>query len=182
MKIHKDIFDKKWLDELSYSLMDEPWFASNIANRKTWPYGLKGTHLLLGQNYFKRIDIDHINYGKNLSITNNLIASFSAIENRLNQKMELQEIATNLQFHGMDGTLHKDSHHEDDYTFILTISNELITEDMGGEFHHQPTETLVPFKFGNVIEIKGLDFHRGLAFKKPYIPRISVKYVGRKNK
>ena len=75
--------------------------------------------------------------------------------------------------------LHKDGIEENLSVFILMISNELITENIGGEFYHQPTNTSVPYEYGKVIEQSGTDLHRGFAFKKPYTARMSIKYVGK---
>ena len=179
LKIHQNIFDKKWLDDLAYDLIKQPWFASNIANRKTWPYGDKGTHLLFGTTYFIRQNDNIINYAyNNLDLSHALINSFSAIQQRVRRKMKLKEILANLQFQGMDGPLHADGGNENDSIFILMLSNENITEDIGGEFFHQPTNTFVNFEHGKLIEQSGADLHRGFAFKKPYVPRMSIKYVG----
>ena len=180
LKIHQNIFDKKWLDDLAYELIKEPWYAQNIANRKTWPYGDKGTHLILGNTYFYKENENFIEYNKNLNLSYNLINSFSAIENTVKRKMNLKSINANLQFKDMDGTLHVDGN-ENQSIFILMLSNENIVENIGGEFYHQPTDTFVNFEQGKLIEQNGRDLHKGLAFKKPYVARMSVKFVGENN-
>jgi hypothetical protein len=177
LNIHQDVFDKKWLDDISHILMREPWFASNVANNKTWPYGLKGTHLLLGNTHFSRLGNNKIHYSENISLVDNLIASFEAIENKVKRKMKLMEISANLQFKGMDGTLHKDGS-ANQSVFILMLANENIFGNMGGEFFHQPTNKKIEFSHGKLIEQNGEDLHMGLAFNKPYIARMSIKYVG----
>ena len=152
LKIHQNIFDKKWLDDLAYELIKEPWYSSNIANRKTWPYGDKGTHLLLGNTYFRRENENIIKYNQNINLSYNLINSFFAIENKVRRKMKLIEISTNLQFKEMDGTLHTDGN-QNQSIFILMLSNENITDNIGGEFYHQPTNTSVNFEHGKLIKI-----------------------------
>jgi hypothetical protein len=96
---------------------------------------------------------------------------------KVRRKMKLMEISTNLQFKHMDGTLHNDGTKEQS-VFILMLSNNNIVEDIGGEFFHQPTNTSVSFEHGKLIEQNGVDLHRGFAFNKPFIPRMSVKFVG----
>ena len=177
VKIHRDVFDKKWLDDISHTLMHEPWHADNIANIKTWPYGEKGTHLLLGNTYFLRKNDDKISYGLNNLLTDNLIASFQAIQNKVRRKMRLMEISTNLQFKDMNGTLHTDGSSSQS-VFILMLTNEHISKDIGGEFFHQPTNKYISFEYGKLIEQNGEDLHKGLAFTEPYIARLSIKYVG----
>ena len=130
LKIHKDVFDKKWLDDISHTLMCEPWHANNIANRKTWPSGEKGTHLLLGNTYFLRKNDNKISYGPNDLLTDSLIASFQAIQNKVRRKMRLMEISTNLQFKDMDGTLHTDGSSSQS-VFILMLTNEYISKNIG---------------------------------------------------
>ena len=177
LKIHKDIFDKKWLDDLAFNLMEGSWYCNNIANVKTWPYGLSGTHLLFGNEYFRRLDENQIRYNNNREMSLNLIKAFDAIQIKVRRKMKLMEISTNLQFKHMDGTLHTDGTKEQS-VFILMLSNNNIVEDIGGEFFHQPTNTSVSFEHGKLIEQNGVDLHRGFAFNKPFIPRMSVKFVG----
>jgi len=177
IKIHKDVFDKKWLDDISHTLMDQPWFANNKANRKTWPNGEKGSHLLLGNNYFFRENDNSIVYANNTELSDTLIHSFQAIEKTVKRKMRLMEIKANLQFKDMNGTLHNDGF-KNQSAFILMLANEHISEDIGGEFFHQPTNTKIPYDYGKLIEFNAEDLHLGLAFNKPYVARMSIKYVG----
>jgi len=178
VKVHDDFFDKRYLDELSHKFSyEESWKADNIANRETWPYGEKGSHLLLGNVYFKRNDINHIFTSENKVSTNELINMFDRICFKLKNPLMLMEIAANLQFKSMDGTFHIDGS-EDQTVFVLMLSSHLIEKNMGGEFIHGPTNTIVKYKLGRIVEFKAADPHKGLAFNKPYIPRISVKFVG----
>ena len=89
--------------------------------------------------------------------------------------MKLVEICSNLQFKGMDGTLHKDGT-KDQYAFILMLCNEEV-ENIGGEFIH--IKRKIPFKHGRLIQITADDSHKALSFKKPHIARLSVKWVGK---
>ena len=92
--------------------------------------------------------------------------------------MRLMEIFVNLQFKGMDGTLHKDGFVKSKTAFILMLANEHVSGDIGGEFFHQPTNTKIPYGYGKLIELDAEDLHMGLAFNKPNVARISIKYVG----
>ena len=179
LNIYDDVFDKQWLDEVSAILSKEPWYADNIANRKTWPYGNKGSHLLLGNTYFQRFSEDKINYNNNKNFTNSLIDAFNQIKKVSNKNLKLIEISSNLQFAGMDGTLHIDGT-DDHVVYILMMCNENLTENIGGEFYHKTSDTKVPFAYGRLIEQSGTDLHRGFAFDKPHIARFSIKWVGTK--
>tara|TARA_R100000664_G_scaffold33441_1_gene50560 strand:+ start:103 stop:648 length:546 start_codon:yes stop_codon:yes gene_type:complete len=177
LQIYDDVFDKQWLDEISLTLSKEPWYSDNIANRKTWPYGNKGTHLLLGNSYFQRINDDKIDYNTNKNLSNSLIDAFTQIKKIANKELKLIEISSNLQFNGMDGTLHTDGT-KDHMVYILMLCNEIFFENMGGEFYHQTSDTKVPFVYGRLIEQSGTDLHQGLSFNKSHVARFSIKWVG----
>jgi len=178
IKIYENIFDKLWLSELYDVLLNqEPWYANNTANIKTWPYGKEGTHRLLGINFLSKINDDVIYYGSNnKKLTNNLIDAFNYIKNNLNLHLRLKEISANLQFMGMNGTLHTDGK-ENDQAFILMICDEKLPKNIGGEFYHKPTNKKIKFDNGKLIHITASDEHFGNSFNKP-IPRISIKWVG----
>jgi hypothetical protein len=177
MKVHEDVFDKEWVDQISVGLFHEPWYAKGVANRKTWPFGNKGSHLFFHNTYFNRINDDNITYDKNFKLTDYLIKAFYHLKKISNKQLRLMEIGSNLQFYGMDGTIHKDGS-DKETIFILMLSNETINEDIGGEFYHEPSDTKVPFKHGRLIEFNAADSHKGMAFNKPYIARYSIKWRG----
>ena len=178
LKIYDNVFDKFWLDQISDTLINQRWKCNNVANRETWPYGNKGSHMIMGNVYFKRINNNEIYYDENLELTKTFINAFDAIQNK-SQKMILNQISANLQFCNMDGSYHIDGE-GDDCVFILMLANEHVDEDIGGDFFHKTTETNVPFKYGRLIEQNGLDVHKASAFNKPNIARMSIKWVGKK--
>jgi len=178
IKVHEDFFDRKWLDEISERLLHTPWYADNVANSDTWPYRQKGTHRLLGHCFFHRQTDNFISYSPiDIQLGSVLINSFEQIQHKLKRKMRLIEINTNLQFKGMDGSIHTDGN-DNQSAFILMLSNEHYSENIGGGFYHQPTDTTIDYKYGRVIEITASDPHKGISFNKPDIARISVKYLG----
>ena len=168
IKYYDDIFDKYWVDEAAWKLINGPWHATNVANRSTWPYKAQGSHRLLGASFFPGPNRYHP------ELTEMFMRSFEPIMAKVKRKMKLKEIATNLQFKGMDGTDHQDGY-ENESSFILMLSNEIIS-CKGGEFISGKDK--VKFKHGRVIEIKASQMHRALAFKKAHVPRMSVKYIG----
>lgn len=179
LNVYDDVFDKKWVDELSHIFYEEKWGCNNIANSKTWPYGLKGTHNLFGNLYFKKDNNDIIHYNSNKDLSFTLVNAFNAIRNKVKNNLFLKEIYANLQYKEMNGTLHTDGK-ENDLIYILMLSNENIDEDIGGGFYHEPTNTEIKFKHGRLIEQGGKDLHKGNAFNKKGIARFSVKWVGEK--
>lgn len=173
IKIYDGLFDKRFTSDLASRLIHSPWYAGNVANRYSWPYRETGTHRLLGQNYFLNgKTYPHINEKK---LTETLINAFEPIQRACKKKMELLEVGTNLQFKGMNGSIHTDGH-DNQYSFILMLCNEEV-ENIGGEFIHNKKK--ISFKHGRLIQIKASDPHRALSFNKPHIARLSVKWVGK---
>ena len=183
MRVFDNIFDKKFLDDFSYKLRYTTWNTYNIANRKTWPYGEKGTHRLLGNVLFDRKSIDIIKYHDDLELSYEAIKMFYAIQAKSNKNLQLEQIITNCQFMGMDGTNHTDviDSKAKEYSFILMLCDEIIDDNQGGEFINQTLEETVPFRYGRVIEFETHDLHRGMSFKEPHIVRYSLKFVGKEN-
>ena len=178
MKCYDDIFDKRFLDVITHNLSASPWYATNIANRTTWPYGDKGTHKLLGALFFDRTDDNKITYNAhNIGLSHNFIDMFTAINNHTNNKLKLKQCQTNLQFTGMDGSFHTDGL-DNETVYILMLCDEIIDDYIGGDFFNETTNEKVPFKYGRVIEFKASNAHKGLSFNKPHIARISIKWLG----
>ena len=175
MKIHDSLFDIKWINELASGLLNCSWQANNTANRTTWPYGLSGTHRLLGHRFFFRENQDQINYSSwNRELANTLINAFQQQINK--NKLTLIDISANLQFKGMDGTWHTDGDHRDtSFVLMLYYPEDKVT---GGELLLKPNTT-VKFKQGRLIEFPANQSHRANAFNQSFIPRMSIKWVGR---
>ena len=179
MKFYDDIFDQRFLFELVYKLKYNAWYADNVANRKTFPYGDKGTHQFLGQKYFIRENDDQIIYNDNKQLSNILIDCYWAIQRFTGSNLRLAEIFSNLQYKGMDGTFHKDGS-DNQKVYILMLSDEIpdtSIKDVGGEFINETFGEVAPFKFGRVIEFKASDSHKGMSFTEDNMPRISVRFM-----
>ena len=177
LEVHDGLFDKRYIDELSHRLVNGTWYANNVANRSSWPYGELGTHRLLGHSIFNRLDNNRIRYSNDEFMVNSLTNAFEYVCNRLNKKLLLDQIDCNLQFKDMDGTAHKDGN-ENQTVFILMLSNEHIIEDIGGEFIHIPSNSTIKFKQGRLIEFTANELHLGKAFNVPNICRFSIKFMG----
>ena len=181
MRVFDNIFDKRFLDDFSHKLRLTTWKVNNTANRTTWPYGDTGTHRLLGNKLFSRKTIDIIEYNDDLQLSHSAIEMFYAIQRHCKRRLYLEEIATNCQFMGMDGTNHVDviDSKAKEYSFILMLCDEIIDDDQGGEFINETLGETVPFRYGRVIEFETHEVHRGLAFKIPNVARYSLKFVGK---
>ena len=172
-----DIFDKRFIDELYQLLINGTWKATNSANNYTWPYGEKGTHVLLGETIFIPLNKYQQRSSKTLEEQKIFLDTFDHLCKVFNDKLRLDEISTNLQFCGMDGSVHVDGL-KNQIVYILMLSNNDLPNDIGGEFINTSTNSKFNFKHGRVIKLNAADKHQGLAFNKPNIPRISVKFMG----
>ncbi len=183
MKIFDDIFDDLYLRDLAIKVVESNVQSNNIAGRHTWPYGHKGNHKLMGTTLFERHNLSLITYDQaNYNLAHYLIDPFYHILARVKKMMVLNLISTNIQFMGMEGTDHTDSTHPDDYSFILMLSDEdTHGEDIGGHFVNETKNETVPFKHGRVVMFNCTDKHRGQAFTKPNIARMSVRWLARDN-
>jgi len=176
IKIHDDVFDKKWVDDLAYHLSTNvSWIADNIAGRNSWPYGHHGTHRLMGRTFYR------YNNRKDVTIyQKECFEDLAKAIEHLNPNFELVEIFANMQFMGMNGSFHKDTNNGDPnykvYIMMLTSDN-LPNEYIGGEFIVKDGD-VVPFKQGRVIEFSGDVIHKGMAFNIPNTPRFSIKFGG----
>jgi len=179
MKIHDNIFDKRFLVSLTHKLSMSPWYPNNIANRNTWPYGDNGSHKILGEIFYQRKNLDIIEYSKNIDLAYELVDCFYPIKRRAQKQLVLQLIAGNLQFCGMDGTTHTDGIgiEKDVWSYILMLGDD-VEPGQGGDFINESTTQTVPYQFGRVIEIDAYERHKGMAFTVPNKCRYSIKFVG----
>lgn len=183
MKYFDDIFDDLYLRQLSQKVIESNCKSNNIAGRHTWPYGHKGNHKLMGSTLFERHNLSVIHYDQaNYELANQLIDPVYQIAMRMKQLPVLRLISTNIQFMGMEGTDHTDSVHPDDWSYILMLADEdTHGEDIGGHFINETQNVTVPFKHGRVVCFPCTDMHRGQAFTKPNIARLSVRWLIRDN-
>ena len=184
IQIHDDIFDKLFLLEISSWLLDKcDWNVNNVANSTAQPYGIEGSHRLLGNLFYDNTEGTEAKYWEYVYKTDyikqleQLWNMYGNIQEYSKNKCMLQDIHGNLQFKDMDGTFHEDGN-ENQTVFIMMLAYHDIEENMGGEFYHEPSGDKIPFKQGRVIEMTASDFHRADAFNVQYIPRFSIKFTG----
>ena len=173
IQVHDGLFDKYWVDTLSHILLqEESWHVKNIANRYSFPSGTHGSHRLIGMRIHTK-EFAH----PNKDLYEGCIEAFNSFNKNIGSNCELDNIHINLQFTGMDGTFHTDGG-DNQFSFILMLLNDVLDENIGGEFIHKPSGQSISFKHGRLIQITASDEHKALAFTKPHIPRITVKFVG----
>ena len=132
-EVYDDIFDARYLHEFFDECYSRTGYnITNIANRKTQPYGNSGSHRLLGKQIFHRgnvndiQDIDLDGYMKCMTM-------YNMIENIIGENFILQNISVNIQPYGIDGTCHCDSNYDDEFT-ILVMTNPEWKKEWGPSF------------------------------------------------
>jgi len=188
IQIHDDIFDKIFLNEISVWLMHEcNWRADNVANRHSAPYGMEGSHRLLGSDIYNNPTGSAETYWKYvykidyLEKLKQFWGMYESIQGYSKTKCMLQTINGNLQFKGMNGTFHKDGE-QHQTVFIMMLAYHDLQENMGGEFFHEDSGEKIAFKQGRVIEMTASDSHKANAFNVYHIPRFSIKWTGLNDK
>lgn len=177
-KILDNLFDEIYIHQVDALVRDIPLCSNNIANRSTWPFGQTGTHRLLGQILFDRKSLNKITVLHESSKT--FFEIFEMIEQKLNTKFYLSQISLNVQHTGCDGTTHRDSSSENDYTIMMMTTSSWKPE-WGGQFQlTSPDGDVVieehEYKPGRIIIIPSSHPHRGLGPKEQYVYRSTVVF------
>ena len=174
-------FDKRYLYNLFSVIEGIGYTADNVANRKTWPFGEKGTHRLMGTQIFNRRSVNRITELHPSS--SNFFDLFEQIERILGKQYYLNHIDVNLQHSGNDGTLHKDTR-SCTHT-IMFYPNPEWKKEWGGEFQifsKDGKEVLEEYEYipGRIILFECNHPHRGLGPKKEYpdVYRYSIAFRG----
>lgn len=176
-EIYDDIFDAEYLYEI-YNIVEKKlkYSAKNVANRRTFPYGTKGTHKLMGTGILHRKSPNEITFSHNETIKyfNELFFLICGLRNTNPHTCFLDRIDVNLQHSGCHGTLHRDAPEEetDAKTFMVMVNPEW-SKDWGGEFvlYSQDKKTLlekVDYKAGRVIVFPSNYPHTGYGAKSEY--------------
>ena len=181
-EVFDDVFDKRYLHEFFDEVISPMGYnITNIANRKTQPYGNKGSHCLLGRQIFSRDGVNEIQDFDDSFYE--FMKMYNIIENVIGERLYLQMISVNLQPYGIDGTCHRDAEHDDEFT-VLVMTNPEWEKEWGTaafqllEKYDNNAQVIEEHEYvpGRVLLIPSIHPHRGLAPTKPYIYRSSVVF------
>jgi len=172
-----NFFDPEYLYEIYNQICQQPLSITNVANRKTFPYGNEGTHRLMGstifsRSNFNRVEVLHSSAGMFFDI-------FEGISEKIQNDLYLKGIYTNVQHNGCNGTTHIDGRENSEYS-IIVMTNPVWEDSWSGEFQvMRDFETVIEtYKYlpGRIIIVPGSQPHRALGPKKEYIYRTSIAY------
>lgn len=180
-KVFDDIFDELYLHEIYNKILSFPLNLTNVANRKTFPYGNVGSHRLIGATVFHRSNMNRID--EYIPDSDWCFDIFEQIETRIENDLYLESISLNVQNMGCDGTTHVDAEESNEYT-LLVMTNPTWKKEWGGEFQlmkeyvNDDNMVLETYKYvpGRVIILPGAHPHRGLSPKEKYVYRTSIVY------
>ena len=178
--IFDNVFDSLYLHETFAKISSMPVNFTNVANRKTKPYGYRGTHTLLGATVFSRSGINHIDY-IDMEYYPIFYSMFELILDYMDVNFYLTAITTNIQPTGCDGTTHCDAENgeNDEYT-ILVMTNPEWKKEWGGQFQLVDESGVVveehEYVPGRIILIPSAHPHRGLGPTEKYVYRSSVVF------
>ena len=174
-----DIYDHYFLSKLEEEMFDHvAFYTTNIANRRTFPSGRKGTHRLFGTDIFVREGLNRVTTLHDKAEP--FFEAFDVIEHQIfNCPIFLRRIDINLQFYGQHGSPHTDGG-PDDVTVMLFNNTEWKSE-WGGQFQllSDDRKTVIEeheYIPGRVIIFPGNVPHRGLAPLDPYVYRYSTVF------
>lgn len=172
VKIWDDLIDDRFLLDLDEESNSYSWGLGNIANRNSFPYKKKGSHLLWGVNF----SLD--------SVPKNIISLYHfLINNVVKQQYKLNLIQINGQSLGQNGTVHVDTSFNTGERTLMVFINFKWQEKWGGKFqlleeYNDNAKILKSIEYipGRIILFDGNIPHRGLAPTEPYIVRKSLVY------
>ena len=181
--VYDNVFDARYLHEFFDEVLSPMGYnITNIANRKTQPYGNTGSHRLLGKLIFNRGNVNDIQ-DIDLMTFHDCMRMYEMIENVLDEKLYLQNISVNIQPYGIDGTCHCDSSHDDEFT-ILVMTNPEWKKEWGPasfqllERYDNNARVIEEHEYvpGRVLVIPSVHPHRGIAPTHPYVYRSSIVF------
>lgn len=177
------LFDPLFLHELHSKIVEIPLTTTNIANRKTWPYGHIGSHKLFGTTLFRREGLNRVTHLH--SEVKTFFDIFEALEKVLynnifhQEQFLLTQISLNVQHTHCHGSVHIDTN-SSEYT-ILMMTNAIWNDNWGGQFqltNVDGTQIVEEHDYlpGRIIIMPSNHPHRGLGPVEPYIYRTSVVF------
>ena len=181
-EIIDDLFDKRFLHNFFSVVENLPYAANNTANRKSWPYGEKAAHKLMGLPIFERSSLNRINVLHHQSASQ-FFDIFEAISDYKQQEYYLNRIHLNMQHSGCDGTLHVDTFSDNIDITIMIMLNPEWKKHWGGQFQlfaedRKKLLEEVDYVPGRVVLFPGHYPHRGLGAHKdyPYVYRYTTVF------
>jgi hypothetical protein len=177
VQIWDNLLDDRFLLDLDQESNYYNWHLSNVANKKSYPTGQKGSHLLWGVTFNSE------------NCPENIINFYQYLSDYiLKEKYKLEFIQLNGQSMGQNGTVHVDNSYNDGKKTLMVFINSKWKSKWGGDFqlleeYNDNAKIIKSIKYvpGRVILFDGNIPHRGLSPTKSNIFRKSLVYRLTKN-
>lgn len=177
VQIWDNLLDDRFLLDLDQESNYYNWHLSNVANKKSYPTGQKGSHLLWGVTFNSE------------NCPENIINFYQYLSDYiLKEKYKLEFIQLNGQSMGQNGTVHVDNSYNDGKKTLMVFINSKWKPKWGGDFqlleeYNDNAKIIKSIKYvpGRVILFDGNIPHRGLSPTKSNIFRKSLVYRLTKN-
>lgn len=172
VQIWDNLLDDRFLLDLDQESNYYNWHLSNVANKKSYPTGQKGSHLLWGVTFNSE------------NCPENIINFYQYLSDYiLKEKYKLEFIQLNGQSMGQNGTVHVDNSYNDGKKTLMVFINSKWKSKWGGDFqlleeYNDNAKIIKSIKYvpGRVILFDGNIPHRGLSPTKSNILRKSLAY------
>tara|TARA_R110000803_G_scaffold56812_1_gene114241 strand:- start:1133 stop:1702 length:570 start_codon:yes stop_codon:yes gene_type:complete len=171
VQVWDNYLDDGFLVNLDEDSNHYSWQLNNVANRKSFPYKRKGSHLFWSSG-FPSLEKSP----KNISNLYNFI-----IKEVVQSSFNLEGIMLNGQSLGQNGTTHIDNYYNDGYRTLMVFINHKWQKEWGGEFqlleeidNNSKIIKTIEYIPGRIIIFDGNIPHRGLSPIEPYILRKSL--------
>ena len=179
VQIWDDLLDDRFILDLDEESNLYPWTLNNVANRKSYPYGHKGSHLFWAVTLYNAS-----NPNPPPKLSSNIENLYSYLVNKvIVQRFNLLYISLNGQSLGQMGSCHTDGPANSQNYTLMVFLNYKWKADWGGDFQilkesNNNSEVLHSIKYvpGRVILFDGNLPHRGLAPLEPYVVRKSLVF------
>ena len=172
LQIWDNIIDDRFLLDFDEESNVYPWNLNNTANRKSYPYGNKGSHVFWGHRFNNDNCPDYI-----------LGLSKFLLEEVIQKPYKISTIDFNAQSMGQDGTCHLDNSFGTGERSLMVFFTYKWKEEWGGDFqlleaYDNDSKVVKSIKYipGRVVFFDGNIPHRGLAPLEPYVMRKSLVF------
>ena len=177
VQIWDGLLDDRFLLDLDEESNHYHWCLDNVANARSFPYRLKGSH------YFWGVNMPQNQLPEKIKMLYDFL-----LNDVIKQPYKLKEAQINGQSLGQNGTVHIDNPINSGERTLMVFINFKWQKEWGGDFqlleeYNNNSKILKNIEYipGRIILFDGNIPHRGLAPIEPYIVRKSLVYRLAKN-
>jgi len=176
--IWDNLFDDIFIYKIDAESNRYHWKLANVANAKSYPHKLKGSHIFWGISFLPNEEYPEILKDILNHLLNNIVP----------KNYKLKSIHLNAQSLGQNGTCHTDAEPNSGELTLMVFINNRWQKEWGGDFqllanysNNADVVHSIPYVPGRVILFDATIPHRALAPNEPYVVRKSLVFRLEKN-